>query len=1078
MLKRLLEWVAVKKESPEQEAANRTWLQVMILTALAATVLYVILNWKSSLGVASVVFLGGFGLLLLVLLALLRGGYVRRVAVLFGLSTLAGMLFATYTFGGVQSGSYFGVAAALVVVAMFLRGRFTVVATAIAIIFGGMLVWGEYRGWYIPGSYEMTSLEAWRSAAIVFIILATLVGIASRKVRQLLESNYREIQERRNAEIILQEQTRYLAALHETTLAIINRLEIGPLLESILQSALELTDTEHGYIDMLRPGQDGVVTAAARGVFSRWVNVYKGSEQGISGYIVQTRSSLVLADYTAWPQRILEYSDGFHAIVAVPMKVREDVIGIIGLGYIEQGRAFTQKQIESLEQFAELAALAVDNARLYQSAREELTERERVQDALVESEENLRLALDEARMGIWSWNILTNEVTWSDSVYALFGIEKQRETLTYQRYLSFIPDDDLTVVEERIRKSLENPQIFYFVEHRILRADGTLRWISAQGRVHTDEQGNPMRMAGTVGDITDRKSSEDALYKAHRQLEANAHTLERRSQLLQVAAEVSRAASAILDPDELSQQVVELVQQRFGLYYVGLFLMDIQEENVILRAATGEAGLEMLRTGHQLAVGNSSMVGWCVANRRARIALDVGEDAVHFKNPILPDSRSELALPLISRGQVLGALTIQSSQGGAFSNEDIETFQTMADQLANAIQNARLYEQLEQELEERKRAEMQVRQLNIELEDRVERRTLALKASEERFRALADNNPLRIRRYDRDGRYLYANLVSSEPDFEPEQIIGKTIREVVANPELTEMAERCIEQVFETGQPMKTEYQYDEDSYALWYLAPEFGLDGTVISVVTTTLDISERRRMEDELRARTLELQASNRELESFSYSVSHDLRAPLRALDGFSRILLDDHYDSLPENGKGYLNRIREAAQHMAQLIDDMLRLSRITRAEMRHDPVNLTEMAHRILETLRRDEPTRNAQLKIQEGLLANGDEGLLRMVMENLLNNAWKFSAKSDPSKIEVGKRVLDGKGAFFIRDNGVGFDMNYADKLFTVFQRLHSPSEFPGTGVGLAIVQRVIHRHGGRIWAESEPGKGATFYFTL
>ena len=949
MFKRLLEWVAVKKESPEQEAANRTWLQVMILTALVATVLYAILNWKSSIRGANAIFLGGFGLLLLVLLALLKGGDVRRVAVLFGLSTLAGMLFATYAFGGVQSGSYFGVAAALVVVAMFLRGRFTVVATAIAIIFGGVLVWGEYRGWYIPGSFEMTPFETWRSAAVVFIILATLVGIASRKVRQLLESNYREIQERRHAEINLQEQTRYLAALHETTLAIINRLEIGPLLESILQSALELTGTEHGYVDMYVFEGRGFLKHATRGIFSQWQSLFLDQEQGLTGQIFKTGRSVVVSDYPTWPGRLPVYSSGFYAIAAAPMKVRGEVIGIIGLGYTEPGRKFTPQQIASLEQFAELAALAVDNARLYQSAREELTGRKQVQDAL---------------------------------------------------------------------------------------------------------------------------------YEAHRQLEANAHTLERRSQLLQVAAEVSRAASAILDPDELSQQVVELVQQRFGLYYVGLFLVDESGQHLILRAATGEAGREMLRAGHQFAVGNSSMVGWCVANRRARIALDVGEDAVHFKNPLLPDSRSELALPLISRGKPLGALTIQSSQGGAFSNEDIETFQTMADQLANAIQNARLYDQLEKELEERKRAEMQVRQLNAELEERVERRTLALKASEEKFRALADNNPLRIRRYDRDGRYLYANLVSNEPDFEPEQIIGKTIREVVANPELTEMAERCIKQVFETGQPMQTEYQYDENSYALWYLAPEFGPDGEVISVVTTTLDISERRHMEDELRARTLELQASNRELESFSYSVSHDLRAPLRALDGFSRILLDDFHDSLPEDGKGYLNRIREAAQHMAQLIDDMLRLSRITRAEMSHDPVNLTEMAHRILETLRRDEPTRNVQANVQEGLLANGDEGLLRMVTENLISNAWKFSAKTDPTKIEVGKTLIDGKETFFIRDNGVGFDMAYADKLFAVFQRLHSPGEFPGTGVGLAIVQRVIHRHGGRIWAKSEPGKGATFYFTL
>jgi len=1078
VLKRLLDWVSVQKESPEEEAASHTWLQVMIFMAFAATALYAILKWKPGMGAASAMFLGGFGLSFLVLLAVVGRGYNRRVAVLFSLVSLAGMLFATYHFGGVQSGTYFGVTAALVVVAMFLRGRVAVFATAVAILFGGVLVWGEFQGWYTPNSYETTAFDAWRSAAIIFIIIATLVGIASRKVRQLFERSYLEIKERRRAEAALQEQTRYLAALHETTLAIINRLEPASLLESILQSALELTETEHGYIDMLRPEQGGVVTTAARGIFSRWINTAKGRDQGISGYIMRTGNSLVLADYATWPQRISSYSHEFHAIAAVPMKAQDEVIGIIGLGYAQSGREFTPKQIAALEQFAELAALSVDNARLYQSAQMELQERKRIQDALAESEENLRLALDAARMGTWSWNIQTNEIFWSEMIYGLFGVKDGQSVQTYQDYLSFIHPEDRAKVETAIRESLKNPRLFYTIEHRIIKPEGEIRWISGQGRVYPGKDGNLIRMAGTASDITDRKLSEDALRQAHHQLETNAQMLERRSQLLQVAAEVSRTASAILDPDELSQQVVELVQHRFGLYYVGLFLVDERGENVILRAATGEAGREMLQHGHQFSVGNSSMVGWCVANRQARIALDVGEDAVRFSNPLLPGTRSELALPLISRGKVLGALTIQSAQEAAFSNEDIATFQTMADQLANAIQNARLYDQLEKELEERKRAEEKVRSLNKDLEERVERRTLAFKASEEKFRALADNNPLRIRRYDRDGRYLYANSVSDFPDFSPKTIIGKTIREVVGNPELVEMAEHCIRQVFDTGQPMHTEYQFDENSYALWWLAPEFGPDGQVISVVTTALDITERRRMEDELRARTIELQASNRELESFSYSVSHDLRAPLRALDGFSRILLDDFYDSLPDDGKSHLNRIREAAQQMSQLIDDMLRLSRITRAEMRHDQVNLAEIASRIVDSLKTHEPERAVTVNIQDNLLAQGDEGLLRMAMENLLNNAWKFSAKTDPAEIEVGQTIIQGKEMFFIRDNGVGFDMNYADKLFAVFQRLHSPREFPGTGIGLAIVQRVIHRHGGRIWAESEPGKGATFYFTL
>lgn len=1077
MFNHLLDWLIPQTNIPEEDAANQKWLQILVVGVLTAVAFYFILNGSGGIEPTRVAFLAVIGAFFALMLFFLRRGHVRSVIALLSLSNLAAMLLAAYWFGGVRSSSYFSIVVALVIIAMFLRGRVTILANILVIAFGGLLVLGEKQGWYVNAD-ETSALTAWGNASLVFVIVSVLIGAASRTVRNLFERNRHEIRQRAKAEAALQEQARYLSSLHETTLAIINRLEIGPLLESILKSALELTQTEHGYVDMYVAERQGFVKHATQGIFSQWPDQFVSQEQGLTGQIFKTGRSVVISDYSSWPGRIPVYSSGFYAIAAAPMKARGEVIGIIGLAYTEPGRMFSSEQTQSLEQFAELAALAVDNARLYQSVQTQLVERQQIQAALQESQEHLRLALEASRMGTWSWDIQHNSLAWSDTVYEIFGLEKETAHLTYEVYQQFIHPDDKTSVLQKIQRTLENPSTFYFVEHRIQRTDGSIRWLQAQGRVYLASTGQPVRMTGTVMDITELRSAKHALEQANAQLEKNAQVLERRSQLLQVAAEVSRAASAILDPAELSQQVVDLVQQRFGLYYVGLFLVDEAGESIILRAATGEAGREMLRIGHQFSVGNSSMVGWCVANRRARIALDVGEDAVRFSNPLLPGTRSELALPLISRGQVLGALTIQSMQAAAFSDEDIETFQTMTDQLANAIQNSRLYDQLEQELEERKRAEMQVRQLNAELEDRVERRTLALKASEERFRALADNNPLRIRRYDRECRYLYANRVSNDPDFEPKQIIGRTIREVLDNPALVELAEGCIRQVFETGQPMQTEYQYDENSYALWYLAPEFGPDGQVISVITTTLDISERRRMEDALRARTLELQASNRELESFSYSVSHDLRAPLRALDGFSRILLEDFQASLPPEAGHYLHRIREAAQQMAQLIDDMLRLSRITRAELRRDPVNLTEVAHRILESLQRDEPTRNAQIDIQQGLVTNGDEGLLRMAMENLLNNAWKFSAKAEPAKIEVGKTLIDGKETFFVRDNGVGFDMNYADKLFAVFQRLHSPSEFPGTGVGLAIVQRVIHRHGGRIWAESAPGQGATFYFTL
>jgi light-regulated signal transduction histidine kinase (bacteriophytochrome) len=225
--------------------------------------------------------------------------------------------------------------------------------------------------------------------------------------------------------------------------------------------------------------------------------------------------------------------------------------------------------------------------------------------------------------------------------------------------------------------------------------------------------------------------------------------------------------------------------------------------------------------------------------------------------------------------------------------------------------------------------------------------------------------------------------------------------------------------------------------------------------------------------------LEAANRELETFSYSVSHDLRAPLRGIDGFSQALLEDYGNSLDAQVQDYLQRIRGATKRMADLIEALLELSRVTRAELQREPLDLSLMGETITEELRRRDPGRAAELVIAPLLSAEGDVRLLRIVMVNLLANAWKFTAKQPQARIEFGAQPLqDGSRAFFVRDNGAGFDMTYADKLFGAFQRLHSVSEFPGTGIGLATVQRIIRRHGGRVWAEGEVGRGATFYFTL
>jgi light-regulated signal transduction histidine kinase (bacteriophytochrome) len=235
---------------------------------------------------------------------------------------------------------------------------------------------------------------------------------------------------------------------------------------------------------------------------------------------------------------------------------------------------------------------------------------------------------------------------------------------------------------------------------------------------------------------------------------------------------------------------------------------------------------------------------------------------------------------------------------------------------------------------------------------------------------------------------------------------------------------------------------------------------------------------LEQRVQQRTEALNASNRELEAFCYSVSHDLRSPLRSIDGFSQALLEDLEGRLDEESARHLGRIRAATQRMGMLIDDLLNLSRITRTELTLGPVDLSALARAIADDHGAMQPDRKVAVAIEEGLLATGDARLLRQALENLIGNAWKFTSKLPEARIEFGAVQQAGETVYFVKDNGVGFDPAYAQRLFGVFERLHGMAEFPGTGVGLAIVDRIIGRHGGRVWAEAAVGQGATFHFTL
>jgi light-regulated signal transduction histidine kinase (bacteriophytochrome) len=269
----------------------------------------------------------------------------------------------------------------------------------------------------------------------------------------------------------------------------------------------------------------------------------------------------------------------------------------------------------------------------------------------------------------------------------------------------------------------------------------------------------------------------------------------------------------------------------------------------------------------------------------------------------------------------------------------------------------------------------------------------------------------------------------------------------------------------------------------------EFDAGHRPLRSVGTTQDITERKHydqalkqlneeLEQRVKQRTHDLRVANRELESFAYSVSHDLRAPLRAIEGFSSLLEKEYVPQFDERGKDYFRRVRGGATRMGILIDDMLKLSKISRQEMHRELVDLSALVREAAEDLQGAEPERKVEWDTAPHVTAHGDQGLLRVVVQNLIGNAWKYSSKHATARIEFGVAEWNGRPAFFVRDNGDGFDMNHADKLFGAFQRLHSPIEFPGTGIGLATVKRIVHRHGGEVGAVGKTGAGATFYFTL
>ncbi|CAG0934308.1 two-component system, OmpR family, sensor histidine kinase VicK [Rhodocyclaceae bacterium] len=371
----------------------------------------------------------------------------------------------------------------------------------------------------------------------------------------------------------------------------------------------------------------------------------------------------------------------------------------------------------------------------------------------------------------------------------------------------------------------------------------------------------------------------------------------------------------------------------------------------------------------------------------------------------------------------------------------------------------------------------------------------ALRESEERYRIVADYSTDWDFWLAPDGTMAYVSPACRDiSGYTPEEFyVNPGLNGAIVHPDDRELMERHnAEAPYSTNKhsmELRIITKAGETRWIAHVCQAVFDSGGRLRGRRASNRDITALKRVEEENRRlhaeleqrvaeRTAQLEAANRELESFSYSVSHDLRAPLRHIEGFTSILMEDYAEELNETARGYLERVVRAAGRMEELVDALLKLSRYTRDYMTFEPVDLSDMAREIVAEFSKSDPERNVDVTIQQGLRAMGDVRLLRVVLENLLGNAWKFTSKVEQGVIEFGRGERDGRGVYFVRDNGAGFDMTYADNLFSAFRRLHGSDEFEGTGIGLATVRRIVHRHGGEVWADAAPNRGATFSFTL